>query len=673
MATTYAEWYNLPENDPYHGDYSTLFPVFAVNRAGNVGNGVALRTSLAVGADTKAALVFLSTTGKIHLIHRVRRYTPALGMPATAYDDLDFGTFNELTPTGPSTVELPNDLLAPLVAAPVLTADEIDNQIAATPNAFQHRHDPVALPLAAVADVRTRPAMVVPPHLTGRLLAAASAPTGLTPRDLWTQFIIPLRPHPHFASMTPFVDWARMAYANDIGPLNSLAVVTPHPLHLDPTLGTERSRLYAADLPHLTPGAPNVAPLVAELAATRMDAAARETQRRLLDIQQKAAAVLPSKRWGNALSRLLRLCQVGAETDLPPVWLDMAQHGVKSDINTIRSHLYPPQPELGPSGLSTPPVCTSEMAKAVGRLEFQTHPNAIETGIHIFGICHPTQASVVQANEIAGLFAEQIQGVTGLTVAENVAFKKAQALLLPTSLLELKHVLFGYHRFLAVLFGPDHPIVRAFGFLTVRLQDDEMELHLYFLQQSQTSGSFLRFIQLRMYYWIETQLKTDDIVPAPDFTTVLSDIALDCWKPPKLPPAYLVPAVAPSVNKVPPLSYAAAAAAVPVHANAIAPSPPNPPRADALFNADRALLDPLVRNMPGFHPVRFLEAHGPPPLCDHGGEMCLNFHVRKKCRSSCPRAIDHVKHTPAETTRLNAYLNSPMLVVPAAPIAPPVN
>ena len=64
--TSYVEWYSLPENDPYHGDYSTLFPAIAVHNW--AGNAAPLLTSIAVGADSKAAIAFVGTDGKIHIL-----------------------------------------------------------------------------------------------------------------------------------------------------------------------------------------------------------------------------------------------------------------------------------------------------------------------------------------------------------------------------------------------------------------------------------------------------------------------------------------------------------------------------------------------------------------------------------------------------------------------------
>ena len=650
-VTSYAAFYNLPENDPYQGDYRTLFPHFEIALV--PGNSGRIRTLVAQGVDSKIAMIYLGTDAKLHVLHRIRRYTPAIGTPPSPNDGLDFSTYDETTPLGPSTVVVPATLFnLSQGTVPILTSEQIDAYIATHPAEAQCLVDPAThaqrVTAGEMTPIRTRFGMLIPPFLTGGILAAASSPAGLTPASLWTDFIVPVRQHVYAAHMELFVNWARFAFASGIGAQNAVALPPPPLRHLDPALGGERHRLFCADFPHLLAGpAPGVGPLVAELVATRVAAADRDQARLLRDQQLKAAAALPSKRWGLALPKLLRLCQVGAEDDLPEVWRAMVVHGVKGDVSTIKAHLDVLLPQFGECGKQLAPVCSPEMAKSIGRLDFQSHADDLESGIHIFGVCYPTQASVAQANALARLFAEQSQGSTSLTVAEAQQFKKAQALLLPKTLVELKHVLYCYLRFLAVL-GADHAVVLAFYPLCVKMGASEMTLHAYFTANPAHCGSLLRFIQLEMFAWIEEQLLTDDIVAPPDFVIVLKQIARLQWIAPPLPLAYRTP----QLRTTPPVS------SPPIGGDAGAGGARD---RDDYLDADPNLMDKNVRAMRFFTAVKFIAAHGPPPVNDGGHDMCLNFHVRAKCRKGCPRVADHIKHTPAETTRLNAYLNSPRL------------
>jgi hypothetical protein len=153
---------------------------------------------------------------------------------------------------------------------------------------------------------------------------------------------------------------------------------------------------------------------------------------------------------------------------------------MKSDSTTIRSHLLTSIPDLGPCGIVDLPVCSMEMARFLGRLEFQTHPDAIKAGLHIFGVCHPTQEAVAKANEIVGVYTKQVMGSTSLTVTKSLALKKSQKLLLPTNLSELRFVIMGYVGFLAVTLGRTHPVVEHLRLLSDRLTAEEMRFYLHF-------------------------------------------------------------------------------------------------------------------------------------------------------------------------------------------------
>ena len=155
------------------------------------------------------------------------------------------------------------------------------------------------------------------------------------------------------------------------------------------------------------------------------------------------------------------------------------------------------------------------------------------------------------------------------------------------------------------------------------------------------------------------------IVPPPDFSTILVKITEREWFPPALPDAYLA---APS--------YAAALKRAPIHNNINTPAAQlltvtTPLRVggrdhDMYFDVDPSLRDPSVRNMGHFVIKAFLQAHGPPPQNADNQPMCLNFHVRHRCRTDCARLSDHRKHTAAETTTLNTYLSSAALPDAAA-------
>ena len=124
----------------------------------------------------------------------------------------------------------------------------------------------------------------------------------------------------------------------------------------------------------------------------------------------RAADQPPSSRWFASTTRLLCLCHVQDEAELPPIWPAMASAGVKLDRNTIQYHLSLDMPLLDSiSGPGTASVCSPELSKALGQLIFQTVAEDIQSGLHIFSVCYPTQASRAKANQIAGLYDKKVR------------------------------------------------------------------------------------------------------------------------------------------------------------------------------------------------------------------------------------------------------------------------
>ena len=74
-------------------------------------------------------------------------------------------------------------------------------------------------------------------------------------------------------------------------------------------------------------------------------------------------------------------------------------------------------------------------------------------------------------------------------------------------------------------------------------------------------------------------------------------------------------------------------------------------------------LDPAIARRKNYNIKACIETHGPTPVNDAGGPMCLSFHLRGSCRHECDRgpnskaANDHKRHNTGETTRLKAYLD----------------
>ena len=602
----------------------------------------ALLTSIATGADRKLAFAILGADNRVYVVHRVFRYVPPLGQQRMPYDNVNLATFGEVSVLGVTTVEIPATFLSRTIPLPrISTNAAIALAIANNPASGQVPTG-ADTPANEMAEGRTRKAMLIPGNMVGGMLRE-STNGGLTPRSLWVTCVEPLLRHPEqLARITPFVDWVRVAYSGGIGLDNPLQwSPTLPPRHLEPDLAEQRATILAQDFPAAMEPPPQEGGnlLVAAIGEFRADFAAREESKILRAALKRAADQRPSSRWFASTTRLLRMCHVRDEADLPPVWQAMAATGVKLDRSTIQYHLSLEMPLL--DSVSTPgtaSVCSPELSKALGQLIFQTSSDDIQSGLHIFAVCYPTQVSRSKAHHIAGLYDEKVQSVTGMTVDETVSLKAAQTFSLPVGYVELQLVCCGYHRFLGTMLGVEHPVVTAMGELVIGLKEDMPFLHPYFDSSVPRTTGMLRYIQLSMYSWIKRQIVTDAILDPPNFASIFERIEQQMWVIPALPPQYCT-----TTEK--------------------ATSPDSAKKA-GLPATPANHLDPLVPVDKTFDPKAFIRLHGNPPNNDKGGAMCLLYHVRGQCKQDCDRGplqgakSDHRRHSKSESERLAKYLST---------------
>lgn len=643
LRGTYATWYDNPVYAREPAVDSVLFR--SLDAGANMVTPAALLTAVATGADRQLAFAILGSDNLVHVVHRVLRYVPPLGQPRMPYDNINLATFGDASALGVTTIEIPATFFARTAPLPrTRSIASINAAVVENPAAGQLELD-LEVPGLELGEVRTRKATLLPSSMVGGILRASIAVGGLTPRALWVDYVTTLRPE-LLIDYAPFVDWVRVAYASGVGDANPVqSAPTPPPRHLEPDLAHQRLTLFTQDLPiagaHL-PDNGNL--LAAAIGEFRADLAAREESKVLRGALKRAADQRPSSRWFANTARLLRLCQVQDEADLPPVWLAMASHGVKLDRHTIQYHLSLDMPPL--DAISTPgtaSICSPELSKALGQLVFQTVAEEIQSGLHIFAVCYPTQASRSKANQVAGLYDEKVQSITGMTMDETVTLKAAQAFSLPVGYVELQLVCSGYHRFLATILGLEHPVVTAMGHFVTGLKNDVPALHPYFDANVSRTTGMLRYIQLSMYSWVKRQILSDLPLQPPNFAGIFEKIEQQLWVIPSLPPHYCV---SPHLENVP--ANVTAAASTYRGTTIITPS---------------HHLDNLVPVNEVFDPKQFIRDHGDPPRNDNGGAMCLLYHVRGQCKQECERGptqgvkSDHRRHNKAESERLLNYLN----------------
>ena len=646
LRGTYDAWYARRDNRREPEADAILF--WPLDTAVNPTTPAALLTSVATGVDRRLAFAILGADNRVHVIHRVLRYVPPLGQPRMPYDNVTLATFGDTTALGVTTVEIPATFFTRTALLPRLLTNAALTRIAVA-NPDGQCIPGADTPPEEIMETRTRKATLIPSSMVCDVLRVAGAAGGLSPRMLWLTQVEPMLAFPNrLLEYAPFVDWVRVAYSGGLGEANPVQwSPTPPPRHLEVDLAEQRASLFAQDFPvGLEPppieGGNNL--LVAAIGDFRADLAAREESKVLRAALKRAADQRPSSRWYASTTRLLRLCHVQDEAELPPIWQAMAAHGAKLDRNTIQYHLSLDMPDLDSiSSSGTASVCSPELSKSLGQLTFQTGSDDIQSGIHIFAVCYPTQASRSKANQVAGLYDEKVQSITGMTLDETVTLKAAQTFLLPVGYVELQLVCCGYHRFLGTLFGTVHPVVTAMGELVKGLKEDVTALHPYFDSNISRTTGMLRYIQLSMYSWIKRQIQTDAILDPPNFSSIFERIEQQLWVIPVLPPQYCAGG---TTEKLAPTGNTTSQ---PVLKKGVYESTPANHLSD------------LVPVNKQFDPQAFIRLHGAPPNNDKGGAMCLLYHVKGQCRQDCDRGqgvkSDHRRHSQSETAKLVAYLN----------------
>ena len=645
LRGAYNTWYDDPVNQREPGADVVLFR--PLDAAANLVTPAVLLTSVATGADRKLAFAILGADNLVHVVHRILRYVPPLGQQRMPYDNISLATFGDTTALGVTTIEVPATFFTRTALLPrILTNAAMSRAVISRPDGQIVLE--ADTPVEDFGETRTRKATLIPAGMVGNILRASIAVGGLTPRAMWAVHVEPLLLLPDQAlEWAPFLDWVRVAYSGNLGDANPVQLApTPPPRHLETDLAEQRYSLFSQDFPvGLLPPPPaeggNL--LVTAIGEFRADLAAREESKITRAALKRAADQRPSARWFASTTRLLRLCHVQDETDLPSIWQAMAAHGVKCDHTTIQFHLSLEMPELDViSSPGTASVCSPELSKSLGQLIFQTGSDDIQSGIHIFAVCYPTQASRSKANQVAGLYDEKVQSITGMTLDETVTLKAAQTFLLPVGYVELQLVCCGYHRFLGTLLGTTHSVVAAMGELVQGLKEDVPALHPYFDSNVSRTTGMLRYIQLSMFSWVKRQIQTDAILPPPHFSSIFERIEQQLWVIPVLPPQYCAGG---TVEKV--VSATNTGQSL-VKKGGTESTPANH-------------LDDLIPVNKQFDPQAFIRLHGAPPNNDKGGAMCLLYHVKGQCRNDCDRGqgakSDHRRHSKAEATRLAAYLN----------------
>jgi hypothetical protein len=238
--------------------------------------------------------------------------------------------------------------------------------------------------------------------------------------------------------------------------------------------------------------------LVQEQRAARTDAATRQALSALKTIEEY---------FGASVHTLLRLCQVAATANLPPVYQQMADHGRRKERMTMQRAIDDMMNQMGLHDLQF--VITGELAAKITSLMWKAHPNNLSQGVPPFSIGETSRDAIMALQEHARIF----DLISGGGAAPNLEDTQSLAGLVrappPNSLIALHAQNHLFLCFLNVFLGTVHTTTLAWNVRTTQMEGRLLSLQLYAPQtprhQVLLPALIQRWNQLRWSYWVDQQ------------------------------------------------------------------------------------------------------------------------------------------------------------------------
>ena len=682
--STYSSFYSDTALDPFQGNYARVMERMdpEVNQA--LSHIMLLEQAVGMGPVPQAYLCCTVRRNQVRVfcLHLPSRYISSLDGNPTPWDGLTFAFIGEITQGMITTVELPANVFRTVNNVRARTCDYIISHLDEIEGAGL---EPVLADEPTTNRLSTRQIMYLPPKYVPLMLS----PAGYTLRQMWDNLYPAIIENQDEGQCGALLKWMRVVTMGsplpgnvvDFGP--SAAVLTLQVPLADQDLLAHRQRLQRQALTGLYQPAETL-----ELALTQMAAAVtHNTNDNRLAREEKAARAaepkLPSDKFTITLNILQEYLETPDENNLPPLWHRWANGTKKQEFTILSDQLgaY----ARGPEAFSaTVPVVNVRLVQDLLSFTFVGDTlDDIKTGIQPFVIADGSAEHRHANLEISRLYGLLNSGEQALMLADLEALKAKEVHSIPLTYFELERNLGMFGNLLGVVLGSQHSLTSAYrAFWTLLSQGYRMELqtiidHKGFVKPAH----ILRSIQLVCYNWFSQ--KRARLTPAqPNFVNILQNVTLQTYILPHLPPtlyrlaypktpAYLPPA--PDLISLSGTSHSsssgsgASSSGSSVVSALTTPSNISPrDTAGASIGSRKgsymANLTPdpeLQQIVPSSMKLKDIIGTTTPPQLDNGAQLCLSFHTKQGCWSTCRRSNTHgVTLNPAEKTRVVNYLRS---------------
>jgi len=646
-------------------DFATVAPLFdAASAVLNDDAMVASLMAMAENSPTMVAYVDRTSPSYIQIAHAptLLGNSPGITLPANLRNQLLF-----LKGWDPDTLEaevLPHDLFstAPPTRVPLTMADTLallNTAGAGTARGYADAPDAAAVAGGTARDIEVRRVIVLPTQWHHRIV---QHPHVLTPRQFYDAFIAPLTPA-ELATYDSVCTWweATCVKGQAVG-ANHVTTTSLFSVYVSPPhrpLVLRRVRLKAHAL--LSAGG---------LAGRKDDTitSSVERLRNTLELQETARAVARatprtfSEKYGVDMATVLhRLCEVGADAQLPPLMRSLAACKEKSTetsiINMALLNAGQADPNINEINL---PRCGPHLLSLLRNHNYVGLPLELGDGLTPFAVVcqgHP------QTKDILELATKQVAMESGhntINLSDADTFK-VKDVRFPRTLNQISDKCRAFNTICQVTFGDTNPFVtglRAGLDITLPQLLQLESLHAHNPRMAMMLGlRFMYWIQCQAFlYWrkMRVRLPGHPAVAQPDYETLADQFATNMHDQalPRLPDSWMTVVKAQLPELYPDNSSRIRGGG----------SGNNPPTSGGGTSGRSAN---LVRNLNsmvsvvqkyvagGFRSVnellqRWKNNHGGQapriPHCPPAGEVCLRWACTNECREDCPRKAAHVHY-----------------------------
>ncbi len=483
--------------------------------------------------------------------------------------------------------------------------------------------------------------------------------SGYTAKQIWQVLHPLLVQNQDLAHCHALLNWLRVASHGTavqnaqghpgIGP-PSLAIPLVSPV-ADSELILHQSTILKLALPGIGQPSEGLEAAIVQMA----HAVVAQTTDQRIARESKAAAdqtpTLPSAKFKNTLPILMDYLQVRDEIDLPLLWHQWANANKRQEFSVLRE-LLDSYSRSAEAFYNMSPVVSAKLVQDLLSFTFVGDSQEdLKTGLQPFIIADGSEEYRRANLELAKTYGLLHDSEYGITYADLQALEAKEVQSIPLSYFELEKCLGMFGNLLGIALGSQHTLTTAFRtfweLLTKGLRNDLQII-------VDTTGRIkpahvLCSIQLVCYAWFNHR-KARLQPPVPDFVDILSRITLHSYVLPHLPPS-LFRLAYPTPQKPHPLPVPSLATSTTSSTTASDVSTVTSPtlatgRLTAVRGTFQANLTPdstLQALVPANIRLKDLIGTDAPPQMDNGQPICLSFHLRQGCWSTCKRLATHSK------------------------------